>query len=301
VLLVIYCISEENQANNHVCLLFKGKADLRQVMDDISDVRAFYDNAPQLEEARLDVQQLEFDITWRWLMQVLPEQGHILELGASTGRYTLPVAKRGLHVTAFDLSAKTIAISRSKAHQVGLESRIKYVTGDARDLTCLGNVEYDAALVMGPLYHLFSAPDRQVVLDQTYRHLKNGAPIVSSIIQRLGIMGFIMANSPEWILRPDEVDWMLREGRDSPEYPKGGFPGYGARPEELREMHEGAGFITECIAAVEPAIGAFDESYNRLQGKVHEAWLDLLFRISTEPSLLGTSRHLLYIGHKPGL
>ena len=269
-------------------------------MDDIGDIRAFYDDDPQHEDVRLDEHQLEFDITWRWLMQVLPEQGHILELGASTGRYTLPLAERGLCVTAFDLSEKSTEISRVLAQQAGLESHIEYVVGDARDLACLGDIEYDAVLVMGPLYHLIYAVDRRTVLDQAYQHLKANAPIISAVILRLGIMGHMMANLPEWILQPNEVAWVLREGRDSPDYPKGRFRAYCARPEELAELHEAAGFITEHIAATEPSIGAYDESYNRLQGEMRKARLDLLFNISTEPSLLGASRHLLYIGHKPG-
>ena len=51
-------------------------------------------------------------------------------------------------------------------------------------------------------------------------------------------------------------------------------------------------------AGVEPAISADDESYNRLEGKQRQLWLDLLYEISTEPTIVGASRHLLYIGRK---
>jgi hypothetical protein len=49
---------------------------------------------------------------------------------------------------------------------------------------------------------------------------------------------------------------------------------------------------------VDPAISADDESYNRLQGRQRQLWLDLLYEISTEKSIIGASRHLLYIGKK---
>jgi len=58
------------------------------------------------------------------------------------------------------------------------------------------------------------------------------------------------------------------------------------------------GFQTLILAGIEPGISADDESYNRLEGKRRQLWLDLLFRISTVPSTLGASRHLLYIGQK---
>ena len=61
---------------------------------------------------------------------------------------------------------------------------------------------------------------------------------------------------------------------------------------------EGLGFETIVVAGVEPAISADDESYNRLQGKQRQLWFDLLYEISKEESILGASRHLLYIGTK---
>jgi hypothetical protein len=52
------------------------------------------------------------------------------------------------------------------------------------------------------------------------------------------------------------------------------------------------------VAGVEPAISAEDENYNKLQGKQRQLWLDLLYEMSTEKSIIGASRHLLYIGKK---
>jgi hypothetical protein len=49
---------------------------------------------------------------------------------------------------------------------------------------------------------------------------------------------------------------------------------------------------------VEPAISADDESYNKLQGRQRQLWLDLFYEISTESTIIGASRHLLYIGRK---
>jgi len=53
---------------------------------------------------------------------------------------------------------------------------------------------------------------------------------------------------------------------------------------------------------VEPAISASDddERYNKLEGERRQLWLDLFYEISSEPSIVGASRHLLYIGRKIG-
>ena len=49
---------------------------------------------------------------------------------------------------------------------------------------------------------------------------------------------------------------------------------------------------------LEPAISADDESYHALDGKQREMWLNLLFEVSAERSMLAASRHLLYVGRR---
>ena len=80
--------------------------------------------------------------------------------------------------------------------------------------------------------------------------------------------------------------------------PRGGFRGYFVRPEEIAPMHEAVGFRILQIIGVEPAISADDESYNALDGKQRELWLNLLFEVSAERSMLASSRHLLYVGRR---
>jgi hypothetical protein len=63
-------------------------------------------------------------------------------------------------------------------------------------------------------------------------------------------------------------------------------------------LHEAIGVETLALAGVEPAVSADDESYNRLEGEQRRLWLDLLYEISTDRSIIGASRHLLYIGRK---
>jgi hypothetical protein len=86
--------------------------------------------------------------------------------------------------------------------------------------------------------------------------------------------------------------------KDPDHYPRGGFRGYFARPDEIAPLHESIGFRTILLAGVEPAISADDESYNLLQGIQRKLWHDLFEDISTQDSIIGASPHLLYIGVK---
>ncbi|UCC99406.1 MAG: class I SAM-dependent methyltransferase, partial [Phycisphaerales bacterium] len=82
--------------------------------DDISDIAAMYDSGVENEHARLERHQLEFDVTWRYLTRYLPPAGSILEIGAATGRYTLPLCRVGYSVTAVDLSAALLEECRRR-------------------------------------------------------------------------------------------------------------------------------------------------------------------------------------------
>jgi len=102
--------------------------------DDISDIAYFYTAEPDREHGCLEQHQLEYDLTWRYLNQYLPRHAAILEIGAATGRYTLELAKRGHTVTAIDLSGALIEQCRNNLLNEGLESYVRLVVADARNL-----------------------------------------------------------------------------------------------------------------------------------------------------------------------
>jgi hypothetical protein len=151
---------------------------------------------------------------------------------------------------------------------------------------------------MGPLYHLVAEADRKAALKEVCDRLRRDGVLFSSFISRYGIMGDLMKDLPGWIEEQAAVRSHLERGRRPDEAPRGGFRGYFARVAEIAPLHEAAGFETLALAALEPAISADDESYNRLEGKQRQLWLDLLFELSIERSTLGASRHLLYVGRK---
>lgn len=266
--------------------------------DDIRDIAAFYDGDPEREHDRLARHQLEFELTWRWLERHLPPAGSILEVGAATGRYTLELARRGYRVTAVDLSAGLLERCRTRLTEAGLAERVRFVVADARDLGSVAERDFDAVLLMGPLYHLIEASDRKRALRRAFGRLRPGGILFSAFISRLGVLGDLMTNAPDWIEDRAHVRSVLARGHRPDDHPRGGFRGYLARPEEIAPLHEAVGFETLALAGVEPAIGATDELYNRLEGERRGLWLELLLEVSAEPSTVGASRHLLYVGRR---
>jgi S-adenosylmethionine-dependent methyltransferase len=270
-------------------------------VDDITDIREMYNASWDREDDRLLRHQLEHDITWRYLEKYLPVPGaKILEIGAATGRYTMELARRGYNVLAIDIAAELMTGAKGRIDDLGLGNRVEFRVGDIR--TCGGVTEssFEAALVMGPLYHLVFQEERELVLNRVFQSLKPGGVVFSAWISRFGILGNLMREKPDLVLRKEEMSSLMELGRDRDRfYTKGNFRGYYARADEIGPIHEKAGFRTLAVAGAEPAISADDASYNCLEGERRQLWLDLLFKLSAEPSMVASSRHMLYLGEKP--
>ena len=270
-------------------------------MDDIADIREMYNANWEKEDDRLLRHQLERDITWRYLEKYLPPPGmKVLEIGAATGRYTMELARRGYSVLAVDIASDLVARAKTRIDDLGLGSRVEFRVGDVRTCSDIPESSFDAALVMGPLYHLVLQEDRELVLERVFKFLKPGGVVFSAWISRFGIFGDNLKKMPGLIFKKEAVESILERGCDLDLFhPKSNFRGYFATADEIAPIHEKTGFGTLALAGTEPAISADDASYNCLEGERRQLWLDLLFKLSAEPSMIASSRHMLYVGKKP--
>ena len=268
------------------------------MIDHVDDIAVFYGQDPDREHHRLLQHRLEHALTWRHLDRHLPPRGAILDVGAATGRYTLELARRGYAVTAVDLSAPLLDRARSELNQQGSTEAVDFVVADARNLQGVPADTYDAVLMLGPLYHLIEEEDRRTALREARLRMKTDGLIFSAFLSRFGVIGDLMRRVPEWINDEAHVRSFLGQGQRPTSIPRGGFRGYFAVMDEIVPLHESEGFETLDLVGVEPAISAHDESFNTLEGEQRERWLDLLEEISGEPSIVGASRHVLYIGRK---
>ena len=96
-----------------------------------------YDENVFTKNTRVEVDFL-FDI-----MDLKPGMA-ILDVGCGTGRHSVELAKRGLHVTGLDLSENMLAQARSKAQAAGVE--VQWVHGNAT--TFAFATPFDAAICL---------------------------------------------------------------------------------------------------------------------------------------------------------
>ena len=84
----------------------------------------------------------------------LRSQIKILDVGAGTGRYSVPLAEEGYDVTALELVKHNLGRLKQKS------DKVKAYQGNATKLKKFGNDEFDLTLVFGPMYHLKSAEEK---------------------------------------------------------------------------------------------------------------------------------------------
>jgi S-adenosylmethionine-dependent methyltransferase len=208
------------------------------------------------------------------------------------------MARRGYRVTAVDLSAGLIDVCRKRLIEAGLDGQVRLVVADARDLGEVTEREFDAALLMGPLYHLIVEADRKTALKEAVDRLREGGLLFSAFLSRFGVLADLLRNNPGWIEDQAHVQSFVTKGKRPDDFPRGGFRAYSAHVSEIVPLHEAMGLETVFVSGVEPAISSDDAVYNRLEGRQRQLWLDLLYTISSDPSIMGASRHVLYVGRK---
>jgi SAM-dependent methyltransferase len=70
------------------------------------------------------------DLVWEELGAAFGTGDRVLDLGCGTGEDAVWLARRGIHVTALDVSGEMLAVARQKAEAAGVTERVSFVRRD---------------------------------------------------------------------------------------------------------------------------------------------------------------------------
>ncbi|MCL2194404.1 MAG: methyltransferase domain-containing protein [Oscillospiraceae bacterium] len=128
------------------------------------------------EEGRLGRRygQVEFLTTMRYINKHLTPGARVLEIGAGSGRYSRAIADMGYAVDAVELVAHNIEIFKQ---HITPQQNITVTQGNALDLSAFASAGYDITLLLGPMYHLYTAEDKHAALQEALRVTKPGGVV----------------------------------------------------------------------------------------------------------------------------
>ncbi len=264
-------------------------------------IAAYYDRAP--EETRLDQGPFQLErARTRELIQrfVPPPPATSVDVGGAAGAYALWLAELGYAVHLVDPVPRLVAEAerRSAAARRPLAScRI----GDARGLD-LPAESAEIVLLLGPLYHLTEAADRSRALRESARVLKPGGRVLAAGISRfasaLDGLARNLLGDPRFaqIVARD-----LREGqhRNPTERLDYFTTAYFHEPAELGREVTAAGLELDGVFGLEGPGWILPDTEERMADSARRAsLLEVARMVEREPSMLGSSAHLLAVGRR---
>ncbi|MDR6552662.1 methyltransferase domain-containing protein [Paenibacillus qinlingensis] len=270
-------------------------------MKNVIDYYAKFD-----EWGRLDREPIEFTVNWHYMKAYLPQSGHVLDNGAGPGKYAMELAKLGYNVTLSDLTPNLVELAKGKASELGLADKFQgFHTLNATSLGGISDDSFDASLMLGPLYHLQDEGDRIAAAKELYRVTKNDGIVFVAFQSRMRMLLTSLLFPNAW--KPNDNMAAISHFKEDGIFnhtDAGRFTGaYYFNVEDIKPFMESQGFETlELIGSSNLAalISQEQKQYWSDRGESGE-FIDVLIKLARDPSILGISSHLLYIGRKIGV
>lgn len=177
----------------------------------MDDVKRYYDENAEREWNRLNnpYSKIEFNSTMYLIEKYFPKTGHVLDVGSGPGRYSLELLKKGYKVSLLDISKNELTIAKRKIQDQGYTAE-SYHCKSALELECFEDESFDSVLIMGPLYHLHSEEDRNKVLTESKRILKEGGTALISYINTWGTLKASVREFPDSFEEIDHFDKYIK-------------------------------------------------------------------------------------------
>jgi SAM-dependent methyltransferase len=259
--------------------------------DEHGDLQAYYARDEERDRLGAGLGRVEFERSVEIIGRTLPTPpARVADIGGGPGRYTDWLVGAGYDVAHRDLVAHHVD-QVSQRHG----DRVDAAVGDARQLD-LADASVDAALLLGPIYHLSDRDDRVTALREARRVVRPGGYVYVAAITRWAarLHGMIVQRVHEkFPAIATMVDAMEESGWMKPVH-EASFTGYAHTPTQLRDEIEAAGLTVESFVGVEGIAFALGDLDERMNDDEQRAFLlDMLRAVESVPDLLGLGPHLL--------
>jgi ubiquinone/menaquinone biosynthesis C-methylase UbiE len=232
---------------------------------------------------------VEHDVDWELLTGYLPEnrEAKILDAAGGTGRITLPLTRMGYTVTLCDISPAMLNVARQKLLREGVLDKVEIAECDVRKLR-FADESFDFVLCWNG--------DGFEAVKELIRVTKKGGRISTYLTNRCRGAIDLFPEDPASALA------LIKSRSDYTYDDEGKYRAVSV--EEARKLLETMGIrvldtYAVCgwmdVLRIPPEVLESKKWDEGFFGQVTE----MVFRLSTEPSVKGMSRHLVLYGEKP--
>lgn len=250
------------------------------------------------EEKRLDSRhgQVEFITSMKYIHKYLEQMKEntpkseikILDVGAATGRYSIPLSEEGYDVTAVELVKHNLARLKAKGSQV------KAYQGNAMNMKRFEDNTFDMVLVFGPMYHLHEKEEKLKALSEAKRVAKPGAKILVAYI--MNEYSFITYAVKERHIKEAMKNGMLDEEFHCTKKANALYSF--VRTEDIKELSFQLDLKREKLIAADGAANYIRPFLNALDEEEFQYFIDYHLATCEREDLLGASGHLVDILQK---
>lgn len=253
------------------------------------------------EEKRLDTRhgQIEFRVTMKYVhdclnrlteeMRCSAEQVKILDIGAATGRYSVPLCEEGYNVTAVELVKYNLGILKKK------NSNVTAMQGNALNLKKLKDDTFDLTLLFGPMYHLMTSGEKIQALREAKRVTRPGGYILVAYI--MNEYAFVIRAIQENMIHESIEKGMLTE--DFHVVPNEDSVYDFVRIEDIDSFNEAVGVVREKIISPDGPANYIRPFVNRLDDEGFEYLVKYQLATCERMDIIGAAAHTVDILRKP--
>lgn len=268
-------------------------------MTDFDGLKKALERPGSVEEdwKRLDrdyYSRVEFAVQSHHLKRLLKPGTSVLDIGGGTGRYAIELLRHGCRVALTDLSEAFLKKAETEIWQLGLEGGLLGVSQqNAVKLEAFKDTQFDHALLMGPLFFMDAQAERLSALREAARVVKPGGLIFLTMLSNLRCVA-------EMFYVPNLKFRQVALGNHSKNLEEIFDRGLN-RDAAVRQLIADCGLEIKETYGADSAAGLAFEKIDEMATSP-ETWrkmLDVLIRLSTEPSVASLASHTTYILRKP--
>ena len=236
------------------------------------------------EDKRLKTKHanIEYITAMKYIHEYIKEGYSILDVGAGTGAYSIPLRDEGFDVTAVELVKQNLKYME--------KANINCYQGTATDLSKFKDNSYDIVLLFGPMYHLLTMDEKVKALEEAKRVSKKYI-FISYCMNEFALIyhGFMEGYIKDDIKNIDDNFKILKDNDNLYSY---------VRLEDIDYLKDTCNLKRVKIINQDGPTEYIKKIVNNMDDETYDMFIKYHLSTCERPELLGAGRHILDILEK---